>query len=49
MAVRLVAAFLFLQSLVSGDFYTDRMLWGMILLLLLAPSPDPRVPAAYHG
>ncbi len=49
MAVRLIFAFLFLQSLVSGDFYTDRMLWGLLLLLVLAPSPDPRPSTEQHG
>ena len=48
-AVRLVFAFLFLQSLVSGDFYSERMLWGLLLLLVLAPSPDPRPSTEQHG
>jgi O-antigen ligase len=48
-AVRLLFAFLFLESLVSGDFYSDRMLWALLVLLVLAPSPDPRRSTEQHG
>lgn len=37
MAVRLTFAFLFLESLVSGDLYSERMLWGLLALLVFAP------------
>jgi O-antigen ligase len=38
LALRFLFVFLFLESLVSGDVYTDRMLWGLVVLLLMAPS-----------
>lgn len=39
LATRFVFAFLFVESLVSGDLYSDRMLWGLLFLLVLAPPP----------
>jgi O-antigen ligase len=33
--VRLIFAFLFLNAMVSGDVFTDREMWGFLMLLLL--------------
>jgi len=48
-ALRLVFVFLFFQSLVSGDFYSNRMLWGLLAVLVLAPDDGPRSPLAQRA
>jgi O-antigen ligase len=39
LAVRALGAFFVLNALVSGALYDERMLWGLLLLLLCAPVP----------
>jgi O-antigen ligase len=36
--IRAVAVFQFVNSLVSGDLYSDRLLWGLLVMLVAAPS-----------
>jgi O-antigen ligase len=45
-AVRVILVFVLLNSLISGDILEDRLLWGLMALVLLAPvDARPAVPA----
>jgi NhaP-type Na+/H+ or K+/H+ antiporter len=44
-AIATVALFSMLGSMVSGSMIDDRMLWGMILLVLALPRVHEDVPA----
>jgi O-antigen ligase len=53
-AVRVALLFFLVSSMVSGDIFTDRMTWGLLMLLLLIDVPkaapegapdDPSAPA----
>jgi len=48
-AVRLLFAFLFVEGLVSGDLYSDRMLWGLLAMLVLTPSAVSSPPTPAQG